>query len=215
VFSRKKCKGFVILRAEQLCSFVLPPIIPQALLETTVLIQAGWHDSGPQHWQTLWANALGSHARRIAHDNWHVPERSRWIEEASEALAAEPEPVLFLAHSLGCPLTAYLARIPGAAKKIAAAFLVAPADIERKGASVELQNFAPIPRERMPFPAMVVASSDDPYCRLERAREFADAWGAEFVNIGDAGHIAGPPGFGPWPEGLELLAKLATGEKIG
>lgn len=215
VFSRKKRKGFVIRRAERLCSFVLPPTIPQVLLQTPVLIQAGWHDSGPQHWQTHWANALGPRARRIAHDDWHVPVRSRWIEEAQTALDAEPEPVLFVAHSLGCPLTAYLGQIPSAASKIAAAFLVAPADIEREGAAIELQKFAPIPRERMPFPAMVAASSDDPYCHLERAREFADAWDAQFVNIGHAGHIAGPPNYGPWPEGLQLLAKLATRERVG
>jgi predicted alpha/beta hydrolase family esterase len=34
------------------------------------------------------------------------------------------------------------------------------------------------------------------------------------VNIGRAGHVAGPPHHGPWPEGLELLAKLAAGEKV-
>jgi uncharacterized protein len=199
-------------RAERLFSFVLSPTIPRALQNATVLIQAGWHDSGPQHWQTLWACAFGARARRIAHDDWHTPVRSRWIEEAQAALDAEPEHVLFVAHSLGCPLTAYLGQSTSAGK-IAAAFLVAPADIEREEASIELQDFAPVPRERMPFPAMVVASSDDPYCRLERAREFADSWGAEFVNIGGAGHIAGPPHYGPWQAGLDLLAKLAIGER--
>ena len=179
-----------------------------------MLFQAGWHDSGPQHWQTLWALRLGDRARRIAHDDWETPIRARWIEEASAALAKEPRPAVFVAHSLGCILAGYLGKIPGAASKIAAAFLVAPADVERAGVPVELRDFVPIPMERLPFSSVVVASSDDPYCRIERAREFADAWGAEFVNIGRAGHIAGPPHHGPWPEGLELLAKLAAGEKV-
>jgi predicted alpha/beta hydrolase family esterase len=207
-------QGFCQAAVKRLFSLVLPPTIPDALLDAAVLMQAGWHNSGPNHWQSIWARKLGTRARRIAHDDWETPVRSRWIEEACAALDAEMKPVLFVAHSLGCVLAAMLGQIPSAAHQIKAAFLVAPADVERAGAPAELQDFGPIPRERLPFPAIVVASSDDPYCRLSRAQEFADAWGAEFKNIGNAGHIAGPPRHGPWPEGLEMLARLASGERV-
>jgi predicted alpha/beta hydrolase family esterase len=43
-----------------------------------------------------------------------------------------------------------------------------------------------------------------------RARQFAQAWGADYVEIGDAGHINGDAGYGPWPEGEQLLQDLRT-----
>jgi predicted alpha/beta hydrolase family esterase len=44
--------------------------------------------------------------------------------------------------------------------------------------------------------------------RFERAKLFADSWGSELVNIGDAGHINVTSGFGEWDEGLEILNRL-------
>ena len=52
------------------------------------------------------------------------------------------------------------------------------------------------------IPAALVASSNDPYCSLDRARQLAAAWGAQFIEAGDAGHINANSGHGPWPEGL-------------
>ena len=37
----------------------------------------------------------------------------------------------------------------------------------------------------------------------------AKAWGAELVDIGDAGHINTSAGYGEWPAGERLLASLA------
>jgi predicted alpha/beta hydrolase family esterase len=53
-----------------------------------------------------------------------------------------------------------------------------------------------------------VASSNDYYVTTERARLFADSWGSELINIGDAGHINVASGFGEWKQGLELLKQL-------
>jgi len=57
----------------------------------------------------------------------------------------------------------------------------------------------------LPFPSLVVASSEDPYIALERAEYFARCWGSELVNIGPAGHINAASGYGKWAEGVELL----------
>ncbi|MDQ3129836.1 MAG: alpha/beta hydrolase [Acidobacteriota bacterium] len=43
---------------------------------------------------------------------------------------------------------------------------------------------------------------------MQRARQFADAWGSEFVNVGAKDHINASAGFGDWNEGLELLKRL-------
>jgi hypothetical protein len=65
-----------------------------------------------------------------------------------------------------------------------------------------------MPRRRLGFPSVVVASRNDPYVTLERARQFADAWGGRFVDIGDAGHINSESGLGDWPLGFTLLQEL-------
>jgi predicted alpha/beta hydrolase family esterase len=65
-----------------------------------------------------------------------------------------------------------------------------------------------MPLSRFGFPSVVVASSNDPYVTLSRAREYAQAWGSRLVDIGDAGHINGESGLGDWPEGWALLTGL-------
>jgi predicted alpha/beta hydrolase family esterase len=59
-----------------------------------------------------------------------------------------------------------------------------------------------MPLAPLPFPALLVASSNDPYCSIERARLLAERWGAAFVEGGDLGHINAASGHGPWPEGV-------------
>jgi hypothetical protein len=58
------------------------------------------------------------------------------------------------------------------------------------------------------FPLIVVASTNDPWMALEDAKRWSVSWGADFVNIGAAGHINAEAGFGPWPEALTLLERL-------
>jgi predicted alpha/beta hydrolase family esterase len=54
----------------------------------------------------------------------------------------------------------------------------------------------------------VVASEDDPWVSIERAKFFASSWGSSFINIGKAGHINVPSGYGPWEEGLTILEQF-------
>ena len=65
-----------------------------------------------------------------------------------------------------------------------------------------------MPRNRLPFPSIAVASTDDPYVTLERSAELAHAWGSELVNIGPAGHVNSASGLGDWPAGFALLERL-------
>ena len=54
----------------------------------------------------------------------------------------------------------------------------------------------------------MVASSNDPWVSPERAKYFANNWGSEFINIGNAGHINAASGYGRWEKGLEILMRL-------
>ena len=80
--------------------------------------------------------------------------------------------------------------------------------VEREDFPVQVVGFAPMPRKHLPFRTTVVASSDDPWCPLERARNWATDWGASFHDIGPRGHINGDSGLGRWEEGLRWLKEL-------
>jgi predicted alpha/beta hydrolase family esterase len=90
------------------------------------------------------------------------------------------------------------------------ALLVAPGDVEQADVAAWIPGWAPIARQRLPFPAVLVASRNDPYCRFERAQALASDWGARFIDAGERGHINAESGLGVWPEGLALLEGLGT-----
>jgi predicted alpha/beta hydrolase family esterase len=98
----------------------------------------------------------------------------------------------------------------GSPLKIAGAFLVAPSDVEAPSYPIDAGAFRPIPMQPLPFPSMVVASTDDQYAAIERSRAFAGAWGSKIVEIGDAGHINADTGFGMWPEGERMLETFCS-----
>jgi predicted alpha/beta hydrolase family esterase len=175
----------------------------------TVLLLPGWLNSGASHWQSRWESLHGH--RRVEQDDWLWPRRGDWMARLDEVLLDSPRGVRLVAHSLGCQLVAAWAAHSRRTDRVGAALLVAPPDTERDDMPPNLFNWRPIVRERLPFASLVVASTDDPYCALERAERMAAGWGAEIVEIGARGHINGESGLGDWPEGLALLRGL-TGE---
>ena len=174
---------------------------------TSIIIVPGWRDSGPGHWQTLWANRLPQ-ARRVVQDDWHTPTRSAWVARLEETVLEQLGPVVIVAHSLGCITTAHMK--PEAAARVRGALLVAPADPERRAV---LSDFAPVPYAALPYRSILVASSNDPYCPIRLAGAYARAWGSEFVRLQNAGHINVDSGHGEWPLGRALLQSLTDVEQ--
>lgn len=171
-----------------------------------IIIVPGWRNSGPDHWQSLWAQQL-PHAERVEQDDWLVPHRDPWVAALEQLVLSRPEPVVLAAHSLGCITAAHLG--PEASARVRGALLVAPADPERRA---QLADFAPVPYAPLPYRSVLVASSNDPYCPIRRAGAYARAWGSEFVRLQNAGHINVESGFGDWPLGLALLQSLMQGD---
>ena len=87
-------------------------------------------------------------------------------------------------------------------------FLVAPPDHEGKTLPDHAAAFGNVPRDPLPFPSMLIASTDDPYCSIERAADLATCWASDFHLAGPAGHIDSASGHGPWPEGLVMFTRL-------
>lgn len=175
-------------------------------IEPTVLTLPGLHGSGPAHWQSCWESRHPRY-RRVQQESWTTPALGDWALALDRAVRAAPGPVVLVAHSLACALVAHWARA-GLTDRVRGALLVAPADVEVLAPLLGLRSFAPVPRERLPFPARVVASENDPFIALAQAEALARAWGAGFTNAGLLGHINVESGHGPWPEGERLLVPL-------
>ena len=170
------------------------------------LVLPGWQGSGPAHWQSRWELLHGY--ERVQQHDWQHPLRGDWTARLEEVVLDSPAPVVLVAHSLGCILTAWWAAHSSNTHRVKAALLVAPADTEREDLRPHLHGWAPIARQPLPFPSVLVASRNDPFCCPERAQTLAAHWGATLVDAGDCGHLNAESGLGDWPEGHALLDTL-------
>jgi predicted alpha/beta hydrolase family esterase len=176
--------------------------------DADILIHAGLGGGGPDHWHSRWRRRLST-ARRIEQRDWNKPVLDEWVETAQREVAACSRPVVLIGHSMGVITLLHAAR--KIAERVAGAFLVAPPS---ESVMLELPGvdkaFAPAPRQPLPFPALMVGSSDDPYADAEFTRLLAHDLGAEFVDAGSAGHINVESGHGPWPEGSIRFAVFVS-----
>lgn len=179
-----------------------------------MLVLPGWEGSGPRHWQSRWEALYGD--VRVEQSDWMHPLRGDWMMQLDEAVGrlenAEESPTIALvAHSLGCQLVAAWAAHSRKTTHVRAALLVAPPDVERDELRAALHSFSPIVRRPLPFPALTVISSDDPFCTPQRALSMAADWGGSTLDAGPRGHLNSASGLGDWPEGRQLLADLLAG----
>ncbi|GLS14785.1 MULTISPECIES: RBBP9/YdeN family alpha/beta hydrolase [Hydrogenophaga] len=173
-----------------------------------VLILPGWQSSGPEHWQSRWEVLYGY--RRVDQHDWMTPRRGDWIARLEDVILGCDGPVVLVAHSLGCILTAAWAQVSRSTARVQGALLVAPGDPERDELRPLLPSWAPIVRDRLPFPGILAGSRNDPYCGFEKAQSLAQSWGAHFIDCGECGHINAESGLGDWPEGRAWLTELTN-----
>ncbi|ALN17319.1 alpha/beta hydrolase [Ectopseudomonas mendocina] len=173
------------------------------------LILPGWQGSSEEHWQSHWHRSLPGSVR-VEQNDWFNPQRADWIAELDRVLAADPRPAILIAHSLGCVTVAHwAAQAPvELLRRVRGALLVAPADVERPGCPEPLRNFAPMPRDLLPFPSLLVGSDNDAAASALRALELARAWGSEAAILTGAGHINVKSGHRYWEQGFAYLYRL-------
>lgn len=174
-----------------------------------ILIIPGLNNSNEHHWQSRWEATLPD-CERVDLGMWDDPHRNTWVNQINLAVHRAQRPVILVAHSLGCLAVAWWAEYeqPAQGNPVVGALLVAPPDVERDGVDARLARFAPAPGKRLPFPAFLAASENDPYCTLRVARGLATDWGATFAYAGSIGHINADSGIGDWEFGQLLLAQL-------
>lgn len=176
--------------------------------DADILIVPGYTNSGPEHWQSRWQSRLST-ARRVEQAEWSKPVREDWTANVAKAVNEAERPVVIVAHSLG--VAAAIQAIPRFQKPVAGAFLVAPPDVANPEIRPRhLMTFGPYPRDPLPFPSLLIASRNDPFCAFDVAEDIAAAWGSLFIDAGETGHLNADSGFGPWPEGSMTFAKFMT-----
>jgi len=169
------------------------------------LIVPGLRNSGPTHWQTWFEQQLPD-THRVEQADWERTCLADWATRVREEIDAIGESLWIVAHSFGC-----LATVSAAVERpdrILGALLVAPADPRRFDAPAASLS------EKLRFPSLVVASSNDPWVQASAAEFWASRWGSGYLNIGEAGHINVDSGHGPWPEGLALFQQLRGAQAL-
>lgn len=139
---------------------------------SAIVILPGIGGSGESHWQTFWQKSDPSMVRFQPTD-WDKPDLNDWLAALDRAIEEAAQAPILVAHSLACLLVAHwAARGPG--RQVQGAFLVAVPDPDGPAfPAVEAASFRAVPETTLPFPALVVASSDDPYGSVSYALEVA------------------------------------------
>src|SRR3954470_13978209 len=170
----------------------------------TILFVPGLRDHVEAHWQTILA-------RKIPGSRTVPPlERDKLSCEAHvaalhAAFQRVTGPAVLVAHSAGVMIALHWVR--RVSPPIHGALLAAPADLESALpagypglASIVENGWVPVPRQKLPFPAIVAASTNDRLCAFERSEGFARDWGARLVDLGSVGHLNPAAGFGEWKQ---------------
>jgi predicted alpha/beta hydrolase family esterase len=183
--------------------------------DATVLVVPGLRAHVPEHWQTLLAARLpkAQVVPPLERGKLDFAARVAALELAVRAIEG---PVLLVAHSAGVMMVVHWALTSRArAATIRGALLAAPADVETPfpdgyptREALREHGWLPIPRQPLPFPSVLAASRNDPLCAFTRAQAMAHCWGSEFADLGPVGHLNPASGFGPWPQAVELVARV-------
>nr|WP_199066769.1 alpha/beta hydrolase [Chromobacterium sp. ASV5] len=188
--------------------------------DVVLLTAPGWGDSGPRHWQSYWER-LYPLSRRVEQRDWLNPQREAWAAGVARAVEEIDSPFVIAAHSLGChAAVAWLLQASlRQQRQLKGLLLVAPPALpvafpaaRLGGASAPAcSGFERAAAQRLPVPALLAASRNDPFCPQDEARRMAAGWGAEFIDAGDAGHMGDEDGLGNWVAGQSLLQRLILG----
>jgi predicted alpha/beta hydrolase family esterase len=182
----------------------------------TVVLVPGLRGHVEDHWQTRLAASLPG-ARMVTplgRTNAGLRPRVTLLDQVVQQIAG---PVILVAHSAGVLVTVHWAAQYSPTRVVGALLATPPvlaAELPPEYPSIDelrAHGWLPIPREPLPFPSIVAASSDDPLGNPVRLRSLAASWGSRMHDLGAVGHLNPASGFGDWPEAVELIDQLRDG----
>jgi hypothetical protein len=172
-----------------------------AISDIDVLVLPGWKGGDKETWYNGWIEKLPN-ARKVVQSEFETPKLDDWTHEVEKQILLAERPVALVGHSLGALTIAHMAE-KLATLPVIAAYLVTPPDLDGPSSIGHLlTGFQPLPSAPLPVPSFLVASRNDPFAGFAFSQDCANAWGAELIDAGEAGHINTDSGHGPWPEGL-------------
>ncbi len=180
----------------------------------TVVFVPGLREHVPDHWQTLLQARLPGSVC-VPRLGKGVISCKAWVEAIDKTLASVASPTVLVGHSAGVIMIAHWTRL--FPRPVRGAILATPPDLDRElhagypsKQTLADNGWMPIPREPLPFESVLVASTNDPLCTLERAADLAMGWDARFESAGAVGHLNPASGFGEWPQAAEFLAMFGV-----
>ncbi|HKX54489.1 MAG TPA: alpha/beta fold hydrolase, partial [Xanthomonadales bacterium] len=180
-------------------------------------IVPGLRDHVAEHWQTLLEARLEKvcSVPPLTTDKLSCQAR---VENLQQQIAAIEGDIILVAHSAGCLMVAHWAAKFD--RTIKGALLVTPPDMDTSWpaaypspATLSEQGWVPLPREKLPFPSILAASSNDHLATFEASSALACDWGSEILYLGEVGHLNPASGFGPWPDAETYIAHLDGAKK--
>ena len=171
---------------------------------------AGIGNSEPDHWQSIWFRALGG--RWVDHADWDRPRADDWVAdlERTDPRSRRPQGVRSATASVACSRSSGPSATTTPISK-ARSWSRCPTSAGPTSPKRRWGSRRPTPAGRPPLPALVVASTNDPYASFASARSAAKAWGAALANVGDRGHINLASNVGAWDEGRALFDRFLAG----
>ena len=178
-----------------------------------VVIVPGLRDHMEEHWQTHLHNELSGSVCVPRMQERRLSCRA-WVDALDAAIASVEGAPLLVAHSAGAMIVAHWAQRHR--RPVHAALLVTPPDFETplpegypEPHVLEENGWLPVPRERLPFPSTVAASTNDPLARFTRTLGLARSWGSKVIRLGNVGHLNPASGYGRWPMAHELVEQMS------
>ncbi len=180
--------------------------------QATVLIIPGLRDHVASHWQTLLEARLQK-VRSVPPAETDKLSCQNRVKRIQAELDQIQGPVILVAHSAGVLMTVHWAAQHQ--HDIQGALLVAPPDLDAKwpenypsSETLRTEGWNPLPMQKLNFPSLLVASTNDHLASFEAVEHMALQWGSELINAGNVGHLNPAAGYGPWPEAEQYILQL-------
>ncbi len=179
----------------------------------TILLVPGYGDSGPNHWQGIWLDRFPS-AQKVIQKDWVHVKQDEWVTNLDTAIRKTSKPIILVGHSLGCLTILYRLKMKKnrqSISKIQGALLVAPPDPESPPyRALTIEGFDSFPSEKIPFPSILVISTNDPFLSVAKGHYFATCLGSQLITVRNKGHLGEESGLREWEQGKDLLSFLCT-----
>lgn len=182
--------------------------------DITFVLVPGLRDHVEAHWQTHLHKELARCVTvpPLEHDKLSRAARVNALAQTLEGVQGR---VVLVAHSAGVITTLHWAR--QFQRPIVGALLATPSNLDAPLPTgyptldqLQAHDWLPVPREPLPFAAIVAASRNDPLARFDVAEAMAADWGARLVDLGEVGHLNPASGYGRWEGAHALLRELVT-----